>query len=146
MVTERPGNSGLNIANPVSRLIIGATRNWCKNVLEWNLAADPQNKPFTDRGGCSGCQGAVTIDKDSVTKNIAYYSIAHASKFVRPGSVRIKTTDIDSVSNVAFKTPSGKTVLIVSNDSKEVQNFSIRYKGKIIAAALDGRSVATYVW
>ena len=51
----------LNIASPVSRLIIAAPRNWCKNVLLWNLAADAQFKPYTDRGGCSGCQGAVTI-------------------------------------------------------------------------------------
>ena len=39
------------------------------------------------------CQGAITIDGDKVTRNIAYYAVAHASKFVRPGSVRIASTD-----------------------------------------------------
>lgn len=146
MVVEDPGSSRLEITWPVSSLIIGATRNWSRNVLEWNLAANSEYKPYTDRGGCNMCQGAVTIDKDSVSRNIAYYSIAHASKFVRPGSVRIGSSDIDSVSNVAFKTPAGKIILIVSNYSKGVQNFKIRYEGRQAAARLDGGSVATYIW
>jgi len=136
----------INIAPPVSRLIIGATRNWSRNVIEWNLAADPQYKPFTDRGGCSMCQGAITIDKDSVSRNLAYYSIAHASKFVRPGSVRIQTNETDSLPNVAFKTPAGKIVLIVANVTKEPQTFAIRYKNNYATVSLQAGSAATYLW
>ena len=146
MVVERPGDSLLRITSPVRRLIIGATRNWSRIVLEWNLAADPENKPFTDRGGCPMCQGAVTIDKDSVSRNLAYYSVAHASKFVRPGSVRIHSSTTDSLSNVAFKTPAGKFVLIVSNDSKKDIKFSIVHRQKTANTSLGGGSVATYVW
>ena len=123
MVVQFHDTAKMNIASPVSRIIIGATRNWCRNVLEWNLAAGPDFKPYTDRGGCSMCQGAVTIDGNSVTKNVAYYSIAHASKFVRPGSVRIASNEIDSLPNVAFNTPAGKKVLIVVNDSKASANI-----------------------
>lgn len=146
MVVERPGSSTINIINPVSRLIIGATRNWSRNVLEWNLAADPENKPFTDRGGCPTCQGAVTIDKDRVSRNIAYYSIAHASKFVRPASVRIASNELTDLSNVAFKTPDGKKVLIVANTGKESAFFNINYNGKALAAHLDKGAVGTYIW
>jgi glucosylceramidase len=146
MVVEWDKNDKLDITSPVSDLIIGATRNWAKNVLEWNLAADPEYKPYTDRGGCSMCQGAVTIDKDEVTRNLAYYSIAHASKFVRPGSVRIASTANDTLSNVAFKTPSNKIVLIVSNNSQTEQKFNIIYKEKSTVAVLPGRTVATYTW
>lgn len=146
MVVERADRSGINISSPVRRLIIGATRNWSRNVLEWNLAADPENKPFTDRGGCDMCQGAVTIDKDSFSRNVAYYSVAHASKFVRPGSVRIASNEVDSISNVAFVTPSGKHVLIVSNDSKNRQVFNIRFRNRLTHAKLDAGDVATYVW
>jgi len=146
MVVERPGSSIINIINPVSRLIIGATRNWARNVLEWNLAADQENKPFTDRGGCPTCQGAVTIDKDNVSRNIAYYSVAHASKFVRPGSVRVASNELANLSNVAFKTPDGKKVLIVANIGKEHAFFNIKYNGKILAVNLDKGDVATYIW
>lgn len=146
MVVERPGATGINITGPVRRLIIGATRNWSRNVLEWNLAADPENKPFTDRGGCPTCQGAVTIDKDNVSRNIAYYSVAHASKFVRPGSVRIASNELTDLSNVAFKTPDGKKVLIVANTGKEQANFNINYNGKNVPATLDKGAVGTYIW
>ncbi|GAA4209219.1 glucosylceramidase [Pedobacter jeongneungensis] len=146
MVVEQPNAAGINIVNPVRRLIIGATRNWSKNVLEWNLAADPENKPYTDRGGCSMCQGAVTIDKDHYSRNLAYYSIAHASKFVRPGSVRIATNDLPDLPNVAFKTPDGKHVLIVASSGKNNTEFNISINGKTLVATLDKGSVATYTW
>jgi len=146
MVVEHENSPTINIVNPVKRLIIGATRNWSKVVLEWNLAADPQYKPYTDRGGCPSCQGAVTIDGDKVTRNIAYYSVAHASKFVRPGSMRIASDENEILPNVAFKTPTGKKVLIVANTSKDTQTFNIKYNGKVAVATLDGGSVATYIW
>jgi glucosylceramidase len=146
MVVERENSNTINIVNPVKRLIIGATRNWSRNVLEWNLAADPDYKPYTDRGGCPMCQGAVTIDKNAVKRNLAYYSIAHASKFVRPGSVRIASNTSDKLPNVAFKTPDGKRVLIIANSSDASQDFNIKYQGQEISATLDKGSVGTYIW
>ena len=85
------------------RLIIGATRNWSRNVLLWNLAADPKNNPHTDNGGCGMCHGAITIDGDQVSRNLAYYAVAHASKFVRPGAVRIASTSPEALPYVAFR-------------------------------------------
>jgi glucosylceramidase len=126
-------------------LIIGAVRNWCKNVIEWNLAADPNQDPHTE-GGCTECLGAITIDNNSVTRNPAYYIIAHASKFVSPGSVRIKSNVPDNLPNVAFKTPDGKIVLIVLNDSNTTRTFRINYHGKSIETTLNSGSVATFSW
>jgi len=146
MVIQNPNDAEINIVSPVKRLIIGATRNWSKTVLEWNLAADSENKPFTDRGGCPMCQGAITIDGDRVSMNLAYYAMAHASKFVRPGAVRIASNETKDLSNVAFKTSTGKTILIVANVSKENQVFNIDYKGKAITVQLDKGSVSTYIW
>jgi len=146
MVIEDPNENRINILSPIKRLIIGATRNWSRNVLEWNLAADPENKPFTDRGGCPMCQGAVTIDEDKVTRNLAYYSIAHASKFVRPGSLRIASSEPKELSNVAFKTPDGKKVLIVANSGKNAQTFNISFNGKLLSDTIDNGDVATYIW
>ncbi len=98
MVVEKPGSPTIDIAAQVKRLIIGATVNWSRNVILWNFAADPLNDPHTDDGGCSMCQGAVTIDRDIFSKNIAYYVVAHASKFVKPGSVRIASTQTGDMS------------------------------------------------
>jgi len=141
-----PGNFKRDVAEHITKLTIGATRNWSRNVIEWNLAADPQSNPHTDKGGCDRCMGGITIDKDSVTRNPAYYVVAHAAKFVRPGSVRISSNLIENLPNVAFKTPDGKKVLVVINRAAEAQTFSIKYKGEQVSEVLNAGSVATYIW
>jgi len=146
MVVSRPGAQDFKIASPVARIVIGATRNWSRNVLLWNLAADPQYGPHTNNGGCTMCQGAITIDGDKVTRNLAYYTIAHASKSVRPGSVRIASSESDVLPNVAFKTAKGRKVLIVANTGSGSQRFSVRYHGKTFTADLSAGAVATYLW
>jgi glucosylceramidase len=145
MVIERPARPTLDIANPVARLIIGATRNWSRNVLLWNLAADQNNDPHTNDGGCGICQGAITINGNLVTRNVAYYAVAHASKFVRPGSVRVASNQLEGLPNVAFKTPQGM-VLIVANRSQNSQSFSVRSHEQSFAAALEAEAVGTFVW
>jgi glucosylceramidase len=140
-----PGDFPNDLRWHIRTLIIGAVRNWCKNVIEWNLAADPKQDPHTN-GGCTECLGAITIDGNSVTRNPAYYIIAHASKFVDPESVRISSNIPENLPNVAFKTPDGKIVLIVLNDSDKAQNLQITYKSKSIRASLDNGSVATFIW
>ncbi|RYY08035.1 MAG: glucosylceramidase [Sphingobacteriaceae bacterium] len=141
-----PGNFKRDVADHITKLTIGATRNWSRNVIEWNLAADPKSNPHTDRGGCDRCMGGITIDQDSVKRNPAYYVVAHAAKFVRPGSIRIASNLITGLPNVAFKTPDHKIVLIVINNGTAVQTFNISYKGKKAIAQLNTGSVATYVW
>lgn len=144
MAVSRDQN--FNTANPVERILIGATRNWSRNVILWNLAADPNNDPHTDNGGCSMCQGAVTIDGNNVTRNLAYYTIAHASAFVPPGSVRIESSSQPGLSHVAFRTPAGKTVLVVANNSRETKAFSVTEGGHSFQSQLEHGSTATFTW
>ena len=145
-VTDPNDNKVMSLSKPVAEIIIGATRNWSRNVLLWNLAADPGNGPHTDDGGCTFCRGAVTIDGNKITRLLAYYTLAHASKFVRPGSIRIASNTLDSLPNVAFKTPDGKRVLIVSNTSSTAQKFDVRSGTDLFTASLKAGSVGTYIW
>lgn len=128
----------------IKNVIIGATRNWSRIALEWNLANDAGYGPHTP-GGCTTCKGALTIGSVA-TRNVAYYIIAHASKFVPPGSVRIASNIAGSLVNVAFLTPTGKKVLILLNDGNSPETFNIRYKGKWTTHSLSAGSVGTYVW
>lgn len=129
----------------LKNVIIGSMRNWSRTALEWNLANDPSYDPHTP-GGCTTCKGALTIGT-SVTRNVAYYIIAHASKFVSPGSVRVmSSSNTDGLFSVAFKTPAGKKVLIMLNDGSANASFNIRFKGKWVVAALPAGAVGTYVW
>lgn len=141
-----PGDFAEDLKWHVSTLIIGATRNWSRNVLEWNLAADANYNPHTPDGGCTSCLGALTIDGDQVRRNVAFYIIGHASKFVPTGSKRIASTLVDGLPNVAFLTPQGKKVLIVVNEAAQAQSFTIEDSKRYASLSLPGESVATFIW
>ena len=128
----------------LKNVIIGSMRNWSRNALEWNLASDPYYSIHTP-GGCNTCKGAITI-VSGVTRNVGYYIIAHASKFVPPGSVRIASNNLGSLYNVAFKRPDGKKVLIVENDGATAQTFNINFKQRRVTVSLDAGAVGTFVW
>ena len=132
----------------VKNLIVGAPRNWSRNVLEWNLAADENFNPHSANGGCTECQGALTINSSSgvITRNVSYYIIAHASTLVRPGSIRIGSNVVDNLYNVAFITPEGKKVLIVVNDNTIEKYFSIGYNNYSARTSLKAGAVGTYSW
>jgi glucosylceramidase len=143
--TSSTGSFDGDLTWHVKNLVIGASRNWSKNVLEWNLANDPNYAPHTP-GGCSACKGALTINGNSINRNVSYYIIAHASKFVTPGSVRVASNIINNLHNVAFITPQGKKVLIVVNDNSTTQSFNIMYKEKQVTTSLEAGAVGTYTW
>lgn len=139
-----PSIFGSDLSWHMENLIIGATRNWSTVVLEWNLASDPSYFPHTE-GGCINCLGAITVG-NRVSRNVAYYIIAHASKFVRPGAVRISSSLNDNLKNVAFKTADGQKVLIVLNTSDDTESFNIKYNSKWVTTSQKSGSVGTYVW
>jgi glucosylceramidase len=141
-----PGNLEGDIAWHVKNLLIGAPRNWAKTVLEWNLSSNPELTPHTNRGGCDRCLGAITLDGDAVIRNPAYYVIAHASKFVDPGSYRIGSTLPEGLPNVAFLRADGKQVLIVQNESKATKQFEIRSGKQHFKASLPAGATGTWLW
>lgn len=140
-----PGDFAGDLSWHTENLIIGASRNWCKTVLQWNLAADQNQEPHTDRGGCVGCLGAITINGDKVTRNPSYYIIAQASKFVPPGSVRVASTIEGNILNVAFKTPEAKVVIILQNKNEEDSTFTVKIDNKFIPVTLKAGAVGSLI-
>ncbi len=136
-----PGDLQWHLKN----VIIGSMRNWSKNALEWNLASDPDFSIHT-QGGCTVCKGGITVTTTNYTRNVGYYIIAHASKFVLPGSKRISTNNPSNLQNVAFQLPDGKKVLIVLNDGRASKTFNIQYNNRKAAVSLDPGAVGTFVW
>jgi glucosylceramidase len=125
-------------------VIIGSMKNWSSVALEWNLANDPKFEPHTP-GGCTECKGALTIDGSSIERNVAYYIIGQASKFVPAGSIRIESTSIKGLENVAFIRPDGKITLIVLNEKGVELEFDIKFRGKSINATMKPNSAASFV-
>lgn len=141
------GDFGENLSWMMSKLIIGGPRNWAKSVLLWNLALDPEGGPVN--GGCSNCRGVVTVDgqgEAGYTRNVEYYALGHASRFVDPGAVRIDSSQVSGIENVAFKNPDHSIVLIAANSMKESRTFNVQWAGRTYTFSLAARSAVTFKW
>ena len=132
----------------VRTLIIGATRGWAKGVLLWNLALDDTHGPHT--GGCGDCRGVVTIASTSgaVTRNVEYYALAHASRFVRPGAHRIaSSTAVAGLETVAFRNADdGSKALLIVNTAAADLSFAVRWAGQSFRYTLAAGAVVTFLW
>lgn len=140
-------NFGDNLMWNMSNIFIGTTRNWSKVVLLWNLALDENDGPKNN--GCQDCRGVVTINSTTgeVTRNVEYYSLAHFSKFIRPGATRISSTAQPSApEHVAFVNVDGTTVLVVSNADKEGKTVSVRTGEEAFSVHVGVRSVVSVVF
>jgi glucosylceramidase len=131
----------------VRNLVIGATRHWARGVLLWNLALDPAHGPHL--GGCGDCRGVVTIDPGTraVTRNVEYYALGHASRFVLPGARRIGSdSGKDGVESVAFANPRGRGVaVLLLNGGKAKRDVAVRLGARSYSLSLPAGAVATMV-
>ncbi len=143
--TSSEGDFAGDLVWHVKNVVIGSMRNWSRVALEWNLANDPSYGPHTP-GGCTQCKGAITVSGANYTRNVSYYIIAHAAKFVPPGSIRISSTSTANLSSVAFLLPDGRKALVVTNSGSDAVGFNIKFKGKMAFTSLPVSAVATYIW
>jgi glucosylceramidase len=138
---------GSNLKWNMQNIMIGATRNWAKSVTLWNMALDPNGGPTN--GGCANCRGVVTINPSTgtVSYNVEYYVLGHASKFVTPGARRISSTSFSGgIETVAFKNPDGSKALIALNAATAARTFKVRWAGQVFSYSLPAGAVATFTW
>jgi glucosylceramidase len=131
----------------VSKMVIGNARGWAKGVALWNLALDEHYGPH--KGGCNDCRGVVTINSvtGEITRNPEYYALAHASRFVRPGAVRIASSAPKGLETVAFRNQDDRsTALIVLNTMNSSSRFAVRVGETSFTASLPAGAVATFTW
>ena len=127
-------------------LIIGGANNWSRGTLLWNLALDPQHGPH--KGGCGDCRGVVTIDPatGAITRNVEYYVLGHASRFVLPGAYRVGVSKRDEqIEAAAFLNRDGSRVAILHRKSGDAP-VTIAVDGVRYSLALPSNSVATVWW
>jgi glucosylceramidase len=82
-----------------------------------------------------------------VTYTGAYYYLAHFSKFVRPGAVRIGVTGSHrGVRCLAFKTPQGGHLAELLNSRSEDATVRLDWQGRSLPLALPPMSITTCLW
>ncbi|MFK7934611.1 MAG: glycoside hydrolase family 30 beta sandwich domain-containing protein [Saprospiraceae bacterium] len=138
---------GANLSWNSENLLMGATRNWAKAVLFWNLALDENSGP--KNGGCDDCRAVVTINSSTktVTKNEEYVLLGHITKFVQSGAKRIETRNArgEDISQVAFKNPTGSIVVVVFNHKEEPQKVQFQYQQDDFNYEIESGMLATFV-
>lgn len=128
------------------KLIIGAANNWARGSLVWNLALDPQHGPH--HGGCADCRGVITIDPatTAIIRNVEYYVLGHASRFILPGAYRIGAIRRgEGVEAAAFLNLDGSRAAILHRTAG-TGSVTIALDGQRYTVALPVGSVATLRW
>jgi glucosylceramidase len=128
--------------------VVDVIRNWAKTVIKWNLALDQNNGPKIS-GGCGTCYGVITINQSTrqVSRRPHYYALGHASKFLRPGAVRIGANDnIGGLRTVVFKNTDGSIVSYVVNPSSVSHNLKINWNGQWFIYTIPAQSIVTFRW
>lgn len=94
-----------------------------KGVTLWNLMLDDKRSPFRP-GGCSTCFGGVTISSSdysysSLTRNSQFYDVAHCSKVLQPGAVRLGTAGYTNkgLTCLWFRNPDNSYGVLLLNEN-----------------------------
>jgi glucosylceramidase len=122
--------------------------------IYWNMILDEKGGPWAvspihGNPGPNEQHPVVIINRKTktVTYTGLYYYLAHFSKFVRPGSVRIDTVnDTVGVRAVSFKRPDGSVVVVVVNNWDEEAKVNLGWKGNTVTIVLPASSIATAIW
>ncbi len=94
-------------------------------------------------------QPVVVINRQTkeVTYTGLYYYLAHFSKFVRPGAVRIGTSGTSAgIRCIAFKGPNGDLVTELLNSQKSDAQVTLGWRRKELSLTLPAVSISTVIW
>ena len=133
---------------PVNRYatdIIGCLNNWVDGWIDWNMVLDRQGGPNWFK---NWCVAPVIVDpeKDEVYFTPLYYVMAHFSKFMRPGAVKIGCTiSNNELMATAVKNPDNSIALAVFNPTNKVQTLKIQLNNKIKNISIDANALQTVV-
>lgn len=94
-------------------------------------------------------QPIVVINRKTreVTYSALYYYLAHFSKFVRPGAVRIGSAGTaEGVRCIAFQGPNGEVVAELLNSRKSDSEIKLAWRQRDASLTLPAISITTVIW
>jgi len=141
-------STGLTGAASMSaiQILISATQNWAKGIELWNLALDQTGGPKIGVG-CIGCTGLVKAYPSGYSYTDNYYQLAQFSRFIKPGAVRIYSTDsVSGLGTVTFQNPDSTRVLVVYNSSQSAVHFKVTHRRLSTFSLLMPQKTVTFSW
>jgi glucosylceramidase len=121
--------------------------NHSRSYILWNMALDEENGPVVPGFGRSTCRGIVTVNQQTgeLTYNLDYYALAHFSKFIRPGAVRVFAESKGQVYVTAALNTDGTLVIVAANDDRGAKPVRFTVRGESFVLNLPGKAAATVV-
>jgi glucosylceramidase len=131
--------------NRYARDIIGCLNNWVDGWIDWNMVLDKQGGPNWFKNWCVA-PVIVDLETDEVYYTPIYYTLAHFSKFIRPGAVRIGLEMKDtSLQATAAQNPDGSIALVVFNEGNTANYFTIELNGSTKSISIEPQAIQTLV-
>jgi len=130
----------------VAEEMIGNLNHGMAAAVDWNLVIDQDGGPFHNRD--LGCKSPIVADtkNDTVSLEPYYYSIAHFSKFIKRGAVRIGCSTFDvRIPAVACVNPDGNVVMVALNTMDSAAPVYVRLDDCTAKMELPPKSLVTFV-
>jgi glucosylceramidase len=133
---------------PVNRYatdIIGCLNNWVDGWIDWNMVLDHQGGPNWFKNWCVA-PVIVDTEKDEVYFTPLYYVMAHFSKFMRPGAVKIGCTiSNDELMTTAVKNPDGSIAIAIFNPTDKELTIELNFNNQKKNSSISAKALQTVV-
>lgn len=126
-----------------ARDIIGCLNNWVDGWVDWNMVLDRQGGPNWAKNWCVA-PVIVDAEADEVYFTPIYYTLAHFSRYIRPGAVRIGFENNDTALMVtAAQNPDGSIAVVIFNPHEDAKGIKLWLRDKSIDFSISGKAVQT---
>ena len=140
------------LINDFRDIFLGTLGRYGKGVTLWNLMLDDQGRPNRP-GGCTTCFGAVAVSSSDyslkgLTRNSHYYNVAHCSKVLLPGAVRLGTEGYTN-SGLTYQwyvNPDGSYALLLLNESGSEAIVNFVTDKHSLSCKVPARSIQSVLW
>ena len=140
------------LINDMRDIFFGLLKRGGKGVTLWNLMLDENNGPYTDaEGSCKTCYGAVTVassDYSTLDYYTHYYNIAHCSKVINQGAVRIGTTGYTTsgLDYLVFRNPDSSYGVVILNENSDVRQLVFISSEHSVKCDVPAKSIVSLKW
>jgi glucosylceramidase len=129
--------------NRYARDIIGCLNNWVDGWVDWNMVLDKQGGPNWFE---NWCVAPVIVDPvaDEVYFTPLYYTMAHFSKYIRPGAevIGVENADADLMVTAA-KNPDGSIAVVLFNEGKMSKDFTLMLDEETVKVKINQQAIQT---
>lgn len=126
-----------------ARDIIGCLNNGVDGWIDWNMVLDRKGGPNWAKNWCNA-PVIVDPEQDEVYITPLYYALAHFSRYIRPGAVRIGFENAsDNVMITAARNPEGSIAVIIFNPEEERKGIQLSLNGKSVEFSISGKAIQT---